>query len=120
MEQSYNTAFLSHVDLTDIVNLRSMFIKEKMESSMYINEISKGLECYGLLTLMKKHTVLFKHVFCQSFLFIWTSELFMEKLTPQFSEEGSNRKLKEINVFKLFRDFLECCFEDGECKLNSF
>jgi hypothetical protein len=89
-------------------------MKEKVESTIYINEISKGLECYGLLSLMKKQPIIFQHVFCQTSLLNWTWEIFCEKLKPQFSEEGSNRRVKEINVFKLFRDFLECCFQDGE------
>lgn len=94
---------------------RSLFVKEKIQPlSLAINEIAKGLETYGLMKVIKKQPDVFFHVFCPSTLLSWTTNLFFDKLSPTFSEEGSTKKETEINIFKWFKDFIERCFEDGK------
>ena len=102
------------VEIRIISRFRSLFVKEKIEPlSLAMNEIAKGLETYGLMKFIKNYPDVFFHVFCPSTLLNWTTNLFFDKLSPTFSEDGSTKKETEINVFKWFKDFIERCFEDG-------
>jgi len=94
--------------------LRSMFIKSKIEPIMaVINEITAGLNCFNVLDIIKNNKDVFKFVFCPSDIFNWKHEAFVQMLDPSFSEEGCNKKQKEISSYKHFLDFIEGCFKDG-------
>ena len=63
---------------------------------------------------MKNHIRVFQPLFCPNDIFVWNFDAINECLEPQFSEHGSNAKVIEVNVFKMFVDFVECCFMDGK------
>lgn len=93
---------------------RSMFIKEKIEMINVLGQISQGMEFYNGLQTIKNDMELFRPVFTPSNMFVWEFELLCQMLHPIYSEEGSNHKIKEINAYKSFLDFLEASFKDGK------
>ena len=98
-----------------------MFIKSKIEPlTMALSEISSGLECFGFLNVMKTKSDAFYHVFCPGNIFSWDCDSFVQRLTANYSEDGSNDKLKEVNIYKIFVDFVESSFMDGKVILKGF
>lgn len=98
---------------------RSILMKSKVEPlTMSLMQIRDGLQCYNLLNIIKEHSDLFFHIFCPSKIFKWDFQSVAEKLRPVYSEDGSNRKNAEVTVYKLFIDFVESCFFDGETFSN--
>ena len=91
-----------------------MFIKSKVEPLLTsINELSAGLETYNLLTNIKENRQIFAPLFCPSYIFHWDYDTLHGCLKAEFSEMGTNKRAVEVNIFKLFTDFVECCFMDG-------
>ena len=87
---------------------RSMFVKSKIEHlTMALSDISSGLECFGFLNVMKAKSGTFYHVFCPRNTFSWDYDSFVQRLTANYSEDGSNDKSKEINAYKIFVNFVE-------------
>ena len=78
-------------------------------------ELSSGMENYNALSVIKKNIQLFRHVFTPSQIFVWDWDLLYATLDPKFSDDGTNQKKKEVDLFKIFLDFLETCFLDGIC-----
>ena len=74
---------------------------------MALSDISSGLECFGFLNVMKAKSGTFYHVFCPRNTFSWDYDSFVLRLTANYSEDGSNDKLKEINAYKIFVNFVE-------------
>ena len=72
-----------------------------------------GLQCYGLVDLIKKHADVSENAFCSKGNFHWSLAEFSKLLTPIFHEEGSNKKKIEVDIYKYSVDFVERCFEDG-------
>ena len=79
-----------------------------------LTEIGDGLSCFELLTSIKENKEVFAPVFCISDMFLWDHETFLSVIHAEFSEEGSNKRRIEITIHKLFLDFVEQCFKDGE------
>ena len=79
-----------------------------------LNEIMSGLRTFNLLGIMKEKGKIFKSVFCPSQIFAWKYKEFVEVINPNFSEDGSNSKRKEVETYKYFLDFIEQCFKDGK------
>ena len=70
---------------------RSIFIKSKIEPlTMALSEISSSLECFGFLNVMKAKSDAFYHVFCPGIIFSWDYDLLVQRLTPNYSADGSN------------------------------
>ena len=98
-----------------------MFIKSKIEPlTRAMSEISSSLECFGFLNAMKAKSDTFFHVFCPWNIFSWDYDSFVQRFWANLSEDGSNDKLKEVNVYKVFVDFVESSFMDGKVILKSF
>ena len=98
-----------------------MFIKSKVEPlTMALSEISSGLECFGFLNVMKAKSDAFYHVFFLGNMFSWDYDSLVQRPTPNYSEDGSNDKLKEVHVYKIFVDFVESSFMDGKVILKGF
>ena len=94
-----------------------MFIKSKIEPlTMALSEISSGLERFGFLNVMKAKS----DVFCPGNIFLWDYDSLIQRLTPSYSEDGSNDKLKEVRVYKIFVDFVESSFMDDKVILKGF
>jgi len=90
--------------------------------SPILNEISLGLSGYNnnFLSILQSNADLFQHVFCHSTCFHWDFNTITEGFRPVFSEEGSNRKQREVNTYKAFTDFMELCFFEGKNPCKNF
>ena len=97
-----------------------MFIKSKIEPLTMALSISSDLECFGFLNVMKAKSDVFYHVFCPENIFSWDYDSLIQRLTPSYSEDGSNDKLKEVRVYKIFVDFVESSFVDDKVILKGF
>ena len=96
-------------------HFRSLFIKCKIEPlSMALSQLTEGLKCYGLLQVMRKNSSLFHFVFCPNDKLIWNFKCFTDMLQSVFSDDGSNKKVKEVTVYKRFADLIERRFLDGK------
>ena len=87
---------------------------------MALSEISSGLERSEFLNVMKAQSDAFYHVFCPGNSFSWDYDSFVQRLTANYSEDESNDKLKEVNIYKIFGDFVESSFMDGKMILKGF
>ena len=93
-------------------------MKVKVEPlSSSIEQIMAGLDKLRLIRRMKEDESGFKLIFCYSEALIWTFDLFVSNLIPNWSEDGSNQKKVELSVYRAFIDMCEICFHDGN---NSF
>ena len=81
---------------------------------MALTQLTKGLKCYGLLQVMRKKSSLFNFVFCPNDKLVWDFKSFTDMLMPVFSDDGSNKKVREVAVYKRFADLIERCFLDGK------
>ena len=81
---------------------------------MALSQLTEGLKCYGLLQVMKKNSSLFNFVFCPNDKLIRDFKSFTDMLMPVFSDDGSNKKVREVIVYKRFADLIERCFLDGK------
>eukprot|EP00794_Sanderia_malayensis_P002217 gene2217-2525_t len=88
-----------HLGHEQKVKVRSIFIEWK---------VMNGLQCYGLMDLIKNYPDVFESAFCPTEDFKSTRPVFSEL---EFNEEGSNKKKIEVDVYKFFMDFVERCFE---------
>ena len=85
---------------------------------MALSELSSRLECFGFLNVMKAKSDAFYHVFFPGNMFSWDYDSLVQRPTPNYSEDGSNDKLKEVHVYKIFVDFVESSFMDGQAILK--
>ncbi|XP_066920038.1 uncharacterized protein [Clytia hemisphaerica] len=94
--------------------LRSLFMKEKHLMLHLLSQISKGMEAFGALTVIRENFELFRPVFTPSMeTYTWTRELLLEKLEAQYENEiGSNKRNNAINTYKSFLDFVDECFQN--------
>ena len=61
-----------------------------------LTEIAAGMQCYGVLSVLKANVDLFKPVFCPSNIFAWDYETVCKFLCAHYSEDGSNKKEIEV------------------------
>jgi len=54
-----------------------------------------------------------KLVFCHNENFKWKYDEFISIMDPNFSPDGSNKKVIEISTYKAFIDVIDYCFNDG-------
>ena len=91
-----------------------MLIKSKIRPlTIALSEISSGLECFRFLNVIKAKSDAFYHVFCPGNIFSWDYDSFVQIFTASYIQNGSNDKLKEVNVYKIFVDFVVSSFMDG-------
>ena len=79
-----------------------------------LHQISSGLQAFGILDAIKKHPKLLEPVFTKSSFFKLNADTFIDNMEGSFSEDGSNDKLAEIDVYKYFTDFIEDCECSGK------
>lgn len=74
-----------------------------------IDQMITGLASFGALDYIRSHKNVMNPLFTMdgARYFQPTHKLFMEGLNVLLSEEGSNRKACEIDVFKNFCDFVQ-------------
>mgnify|MGYP002803922089 FL=1 len=83
-----------------------------------LHQISSGLQVLGILDSIKEHPQLLEPVFTESSFFKPNADTFID-IVGSFSEDGSNDKLIEIDVFKYFTDFIEECECSSKCMINN-
>ena len=81
---------------------------------MALSQLTEGLKCYGRLQVMRKNSSLFNFVFCPNDKLIWDFKGFTDMLMSVFSDDESNKKVREVTVYKRFADLIERCFLDGK------
>ena len=92
-------------------HFRSLFIEPL---SMALSQLTEGLKCYGLLQVIRKNSFLFYFGFCSNDKLIWDLKSFIDMLQPVFNDHRSNKKVREVTVYKRFADLNERCFLDGK------
>ena len=45
---------------------------------------------------------------------VWDFKSFADMLKPVFVDDGSNKKVREVTVYKRFDDLIERCFLDAK------
>ena len=83
-----------------------------------LHQISSGLQAFGILDAIEKHPKLLEPVFTKSSFFKPNADTFIDNMVGSFSEDGSNDKLAEIDVYKYFTDFIEDCECSGKYIIN--
>jgi hypothetical protein len=80
-----------------------------------LDQISYGLQLFGILDSMKKNPQLLEPVFnTASSFFKPNADTFLGNMMGNFSEHGSNVKMVEVDVYKYFTDFIEDCECSGK------
>ena len=87
---------------------------------MALSEISCRLECFAFLNATKAKLDAFYCKFYLGNIFSWDYDSFVQRLTANYSEDGGNDKLKEVNVYKLFVDFVKSSVMNGKLMLKDF
>ena len=84
-----------------------------------LDQLIYGLELFGFLETLRDKKYVLEPLFVaeRSKCFLPTADLLLDNIDGQFSDEGSNHKAKEVDIFKLFTDFIQDCGE-AECMLN--
>ena len=89
------------------------FAKEVTPVLPGLSQLAEGMNVDGLLEEIRKHPNHFQSLFVCDPSKKLSSETFLELCIGVFSEEGSNKKLQEIDIFKLFCDFVEYIYHSG-------
>ena len=101
--------------------VRSIFLKIKVEPlTTVLEQMVSGLDRFNLVRHIRQEPDVFKLLFCNSELLVWTCELFLSTLHVKWSEQGSNKKSSELNVYKAFIEMCDIFYHDGMyyCYLN--
>ena len=89
-----------------------------------LDQLRMGLESFCLLEVIQSSKDILRPLFVEqgSSSFRPTRDLILDNVVTEFSEDGTNAKIKEIDIFKFFNDFMVDYSETGsECskiKLN--
>ena len=78
-----------------------------------LDQLVSGMNLFNLVLKIKEKPDIFKYVFCHSKAFNWDYETFLEKIKVNWSDAGTNKKTKELKVYKSFIDMLEQSYHDG-------
>lgn len=71
-----------------------------------LTQIAEGMDVRNLGQLLKNDSQFFSKIFMKGKNDL-TFQIINDSLQPCFSPEGSNRRLKEMELFEAFLDFLE-------------
>ena len=79
-----------------------------------LDQLRMGLESFCLLEEVRSSKDILEPLFVEGRIsFKPTGDLILDSLVAEFSEDGTNAKTKEINIFKYFHDFIMDCSETG-------
>ena len=99
--------------------LRSIFLKSKERMIPFVEQLVHGMQLYDLLSkIRQKPLVSLKLFSITENIFEWTYQEFCVSISPEYSEDGSNYKNKEIDVFKMFLDAMEVIANNGKNHFN--
>ncbi|XP_058240303.1 uncharacterized protein LOC131349010 [Hemibagrus wyckioides] len=102
--------------------LRAIVLHSAMRVVPMLDQLRKGLQLYDLLTVMKTHPDLCLSLFVPGEDDRVDAAFVLEKCQPDFSEKGSVKYNKEINIMNFFQDFLqeiEDCEQGGRSDQES-
>ena len=77
---------------------------------MALSQLTEGLKCYGLLQVMENNSSPFCFAVCTNDKLVWDFKSFTDMLQPVFSDDGNNKKVREVSVYKGFADSLKDVF----------
>uniref|UniRef100_A0A8C6SX85 HECT domain-containing protein n=1 Tax=Neogobius melanostomus TaxID=47308 RepID=A0A8C6SX85_9GOBI len=79
-----------------------------------LDQLRKGLQLYDLLRVINMNCCRSEHL-----AFFQVDAIFIiQKCRPEYSEKGSVRYTREVNVMNFFQDFLQAEVEDDQKKLT--
>ena len=88
---------------------RSYYYKEEVEPIIpALQQLMDGINLDDFLNYMKKSPVSFQKYYLNNQ--AETYEDILSLFQAHFSDEGSNKREKEIDIYKLFTDSIETCF----------
>lgn len=90
-------------------------MREKFQPlAAILEEIVKGLNRFDLVKHMKDYPQEFRVLFCPSSLLHWSYDLMVQYMEVKWKPDGSNMKMKEMALYKIFLDFLQMTYYDGK------
>ncbi|KAM4565317.1 uncharacterized protein V3H82_014338 [Fundulus diaphanus] len=105
------------VDKKDLI-MRAIVLHSTMRLVPMLDQLRKGLQLYGLLEVMKTHPDLCLPMFVPGEDGRVDAAFVLERCQPRFSEMGSVRYSREVNIMNFFQDFLQniedCEEQDGQ------
>lgn len=90
-----------------VLLFRSIVMFDLAKFLPMLDQLVTGLNVNDTLKMIKQNKVAMKNLFTMSDQFIPSADYMLDHLHGEFSEEGSNRKTKEIDIFKHFTDYIE-------------
>ena len=79
-----------------------------------LDQLRMGLESFCLLEALQSKKEILQPLFVEgSSIFKPTRDLIFDSVVADFSEDGTDVKIKEIDIFKYFHDFIMDCSERG-------
>jgi hypothetical protein len=74
-----------------------------------LDQFTAGLSSFGVMDAVKENRVIMEALFVakHSTCFVPTTDQFLDGIDAAFSEDGSNRKDKEVDIHKFFCDFVQ-------------
>ena len=78
-----------------------------------LDQVRMGLESFSLLEAIRNNKTILQPLFVSQGnpCFNPTRDLILDNVVAQFREDGTNAKMKEIDIFKFFQDFIMDCRE---------
>jgi len=79
-----------------------------------LDQLRMGLESFCVLEALQSNKGILQPLFVEgSSIFKPTRDVILDNVVVEFSEDGTNAKIKEIDIFKYFSDFIMDCSETG-------
>ena len=83
-----------------------------------IDQLVTGLSANDTLKMIKQNKDVMKHLFTMSEKFLPSADYMLDHMHGEFSEDGSNKKTREIDIFKHFTDYIEDIGFSGKYSLH--
>ena len=93
-----------------------MVVFEFSKKMPMLDQMISGLQSFSVIDCLRSNKKDLEPLFVQSAVFVPNADVLLESIEPEFSEAGSNRKDKEVDVFKFFHDFVKDLHSDGPGK----
>ena len=78
-----------------------------------LHHLTSGLDIHGLLAVIRNNETAFEECFVKRNRKLVVEDL-LGIISTEFSENGSNKFEKEVDIYKYFIDFLEYCSDNGK------
>ncbi|XP_049447498.1 uncharacterized protein LOC125897975 [Epinephelus fuscoguttatus] len=108
---------LSGVLLRNLLCFRAIVLHSTMRLVPMLDQLRKGLQLYDLLEVLKTHPDLCLPLFVPGEDDKVDAAFILEKCQPDFSEKGSVKYSREVNIMNFLQDFLQKTEDCGMFKL---